>query len=103
MRVEVSDEVIVVDEIERVCKESLSEYGGQRANFPCGVSGVKTQQVLLEDKGSSRVYVRDMWSPNGPLVFCVNEPGKARKCFNVSSMCHSLRKSRNVTFWNILV
>ena len=24
----------------------------------------------------------DMWSPNGPLVFCVNEPGKARKCFN---------------------
>ena len=81
MRVEVNGEEIVVDEIERGCKESLSEYGGQRANFPSGISGVKTPQMVFEDEGSSRIYVGDMWSPNDPLVFCVDVPGKARGCF----------------------
>ena len=51
MGVEVNDEVTVVNEIERVCEESLDEYVGERANFPCGVSGVKTPQLFYEDKG----------------------------------------------------
>ena len=58
----------------RVCKGSLSEYGGQRANFPYGVCGVKAPQVLNEDKGS---FVGDMRSPNGPFMF-YGVPGKAR-------------------------
>ena len=65
---EVSEEVLVVNEIERVCKESLSEYSRQRANFPYGVSEVKTSQVFYEDEGSSG---GDMWSPNGPFMFMV--------------------------------
>ena len=44
-------------------------------------SGVKTPKMLFEDEGSSRIYVGDMWSPNDPLVFCVEVPGEARRCF----------------------
>ena len=49
----------------------LGENEGQRANFPCVVSGVRTPHVVYEDKGSSRGYVGDMVSPNGPLIFVI--------------------------------
>ena len=74
MGVEVSEEVLVVNVIERVCKGSLSEYGEQRANFPYGVCGLKAPQGFNEDKGSSG---GDMRSPNGPFMF-YGVPGKAR-------------------------
>ena len=45
MGVQISYEVVVVDEIGRECDERLGEYVGQRANFPCGISGVKTPHV----------------------------------------------------------
>ena len=67
---------IVVDEIERECDERL---GWQRANFPCCLSGVKTPQVVYEDRVSSRGCVGDAVSPSSPLIFC-GKPGKARKC-----------------------
>ena len=82
IRVEVSGEVLVVDEIERVCEESLNENVGQRANFPYGVSGVKNPQVFFEDESSFRGYVGDTVSPNGPLSCCCNLPGKASMCLN---------------------
>ena len=74
MGVEVSGKVISVNDLEREWKESLSEYVGQRANFPYGVCGVKTPQVFNEDEGSSG---GDEVSPNGPFMFC-DVPGKAR-------------------------
>ena len=80
--VEISDEVVVVNESEREREERLGEYGGQRANFPCSISGVKTPHVFYEDKGSSRGYVGDMVSPKGPLSCCSDVSGKARKYFN---------------------
>ena len=67
------------DRIEREREERLGEYGGQRANFPCGISGVKTPHVFYEDEGSSSGYVGDMVSPKGPLSFCGDVSGKARK------------------------
>ena len=51
--VEVSGEV-AVDDIERECEVRLGEHEWQRANFPCGLSGVRTPHVVFEDKGSSR-------------------------------------------------
>ena len=57
--VEVSEEE-VVNEFERVCEVRLGEQEGQRANFPCGISGVRTPHVVNEDKGSSRCYMGDM-------------------------------------------
>ena len=77
MEVEISDE-IVVDEIERECDERL---GWQRAYFPYCLSGVKTPQVVYEDRDSSRGYVGDEVSPSGPLIFC-GKPGKARMCYS---------------------
>ena len=65
----------------REWRESLREYWGQRANFPCVVCEVKASQVLLEDVSSSRIYLRDIWSSNGPLS-CGNVSGKARWCIN---------------------
>ena len=78
MGVEVSGEVISVNELEREWKESLSEYGGQRANFPYGICGVKAPQVFIEDESSS---VGDEVSPKTPLSFC-DFPGKARMGFS---------------------
>ena len=63
MGVEVRDEVLVADEIERVCKESLSEYGGETANFPSGVSGVKTPQALCCWR--TKVPLEVMWETCG--------------------------------------
>ena len=76
VEIEISDEVVVVDEKERVCEERLSEYTAQRANFPWVINGVKTPHVVYEDK-----EFRDIVSQSGPLI-CCDVPGKARKCFN---------------------
>ena len=59
----------------------LGEHERQRANFPCGISGVRTPHVVFEDKGSSRGYVGDTVSPSDPLIIC-GVPGKARRCFS---------------------
>ena len=67
-----------VYQLEREYEERLGEYGGQRAIFPCDISGVKTPHVFYEDEGSSSSFVGDMVSPNGPLSFCGDIPGKAR-------------------------
>ena len=75
--VESSGEV-AVDEFERECKVRLGESKMQTANFPCGLRGVRGQQVVIEDKGSSRGYVGDTVSQSGPIdIFC-GIPNKAR-------------------------
>ena len=55
MGVDVSSDGVVmgVDKLER-------EW---RANFFCGICEGKASQMLLEDKGSSRVFAGGKWSP----------------------------------------
>ena len=79
--VEVRNGVVMsIDELERGYEESLRGYEGQRANFPCGICEGEASQ-MLEDKGSSRVFVGGKWSPKCPLIFC-GLPDKARWSLN---------------------
>ena len=80
VEVEFSNEVLLanVNENERECEDSLSVEGEKRANFSCEMGEENASLVLLEDKGSSLVFVKDKRSLN---CFCVS--GKARYCNNV--------------------
>ena len=62
----------------RECEDSLSVEGEKRANFSCEMGEENASLVLLEDKGSSLVFVKDKRSLN---YFGVS--GKARRCNNV--------------------
>ena len=84
VEVEFSNEVLLAnaDENERECEDSLSVEGEKRANFSCEIGEEKVSPVVLDDKGSSLVFVEDKRSFKCQRnYFCVS--GKARCCNNV--------------------
>ena len=67
-----------LDVYKRQREDSLNEEHKKRANFSSVTGEEKVSPAVLEDKGSSLVFVKDKRSFN---YFCVS--GKARRCNNV--------------------
>ena len=98
--VDVSNEVVIsTDELEKEWRDSLNVEHEQRANnFSCGIGEGKASPMLLEDKGSSRVFVGGKWSPKCPLIFC-GLSGRARWCLNNKAVLPSKRSEKVKLGW----